>query len=79
MEYHHSFMFVNIPNKMLGLYLSWESFSVMHDSYSHIISARPAILCFFDIHYSYYTKANLFDWYKNPALFTYPDTGVLHL
>jgi len=31
----------------------------MHDSFSHIILAMPAILCFFHIHYSYYTKANL--------------------
>jgi len=32
---------------LFGLYISWESFYLMHDSFSHIISARPAILCFF--------------------------------
>jgi len=57
---------------LLGLYMSWESFSLMHDSFSHIISAMPAILCFFHIHYSYYTIANLSDWYENPEFFTYP-------
>jgi len=31
----------------------------MHESFSHIISAMPAILCFFYIYYSYYTIANL--------------------
>jgi len=48
--------------------LAGESFSLIHYSFSCITSAMPAILCFFHTHYGYYTIANLFDRYKNPAV-----------
>jgi len=42
-------MQLEIKLYMLGLYISWESFSLMHYSFSCIITTMPAILCFFII------------------------------
>jgi len=47
---------------LLGLYLSWESFSLIHGNiFTYHLSYASYIMFFFHIHYSYYTKANLSD------------------